>query len=223
MMTEIEERSETRYGVASLHIVALAQHGFPDPADLGEGYEISAQAPQFEDLDALFGLLADFFCWSYVAGTLVKPGAEGLQTPRERYVYEYEADDSDPWSPRTSRPVVPTSRESQIMKVGATWQPRIRRLSMGSPLEIVGEIPVQFLVGGGLVGMLALGERLFTFPIRLSARWSKYRADKAEDDLRRAKASRRLDEISESLSGPARRQITAVAIYDEDEEPPTPD
>jgi hypothetical protein len=74
------------------------------------------------------------------------------------------------------------------LEIGRVQGPRLHHLNFGSLMEIVAQVPLDWIVGGGLVGLLTLGERIFTFPIRVAAKWSEYAAIKAECDLRRTKA-----------------------------------
>jgi hypothetical protein len=58
--------------------------------------------------------------------------------------------------------------------------PTLRSLVMQSPLELVAEIPREFVWGGGAVAALSvLFERLLNFPLRIQAQREKLRAEKA--------------------------------------------
>jgi hypothetical protein len=68
---------------------------------------------------------------------------------------------------------------------------RMHRLSMESPLEILGSIPVAYVASGGVVKFVELFERIFNLPLsikvdrkRLRAEGEGYEADRTEDEIR---------------------------------------
>jgi len=56
-----------------------------------------------------------------------------------------------------------------------------------SPLEVITSIPTEYYAGGGgLAALLVFAERIFTFPMRVSAEWSRLRLEKDKFEHERA-------------------------------------
>jgi hypothetical protein len=101
---------------------------------------------------------------------------------------------------------------------------RCRQLSMGSPLDVLANIPPEYWMGsgGGLMLFLAALERRFnmverirTERIDLRAKRAERRADELEAELRRERAARELAGLRESSAG---FQLVAGAL-EPDEDP----
>jgi hypothetical protein len=76
---------------------------------------------------------------------------------------------------------------------GSLELPVVRRVSMGSPLEIVTELPPGFMAIGGLTGLVYLAERLLCFhlefrvraeKLKAAANWDAHRSDSELQVLR---------------------------------------
>jgi hypothetical protein len=77
---------------------------------------------------------------------------------------------------------------------------RVRRLSMGSPLDFVAHIPAEYWQAGGFILFLKAVEAFFNMPQRirteridLRARQAERRATERESELREERAARELD------------------------------
>lgn len=91
-------------------------------------------------------------------------------------------------------PALPTDAQGPFLQ--HRYPLRFRRVSFGSPLTLVSEIPWQhFIVGGGVWVFVKAVDHLFNAPQRISTEGARlraeeagYRADERENELREAAA-----------------------------------
>lgn len=81
---------------------------------------------------------------------------------------------------------------------------RVRRLTLGSPLDLLAHIPADYWMGGGFVLFLRALERRFnmverirTERVDLAAKRAERRADEREAELREARAARQLEGLEQ--------------------------
>jgi hypothetical protein len=84
---------------------------------------------------------------------------------------------------------------------------RMHRLSMESPLEVLGSIPVAYVASGGVVRFVDFFERIFNLPLsikvdrkRLRAEGEGYEADRTEDEIRLFTAEHMLAALKEQTT-----------------------
>jgi hypothetical protein len=97
--------------------------------------------------------------------------------------------------------------------------PILRSLAMQSPIDLLAEIPGEFVRGAGAVAALGvLAERVLDFPLRIQVQAEKRRAEKAAWEATRTKSERlviaRQAEALKSLAG--NLQIRNVELLDSD-------
>jgi hypothetical protein len=104
---------------------------------------------------------------------------------------------------------------------------RLRRLTLGSPLDLVAHIPADYWKGGGFILFLLALERRFnmvgrirTERVDLRARRAERRADEREAELREERAARELEGLRQDDQ--PFRLLEGEVLPDEtdDEQPP---
>ncbi len=102
---------------------------------------------------------------------------------------------------------------------------RIRRLNLGSPLDLLAHIPPEYWKGGGFILFLAAVERRFnmverirTERVELRARRAERRADEREAELREERAARQLEGLRQE--DPPFQLIAGEVLPDDDDPHP---
>jgi hypothetical protein len=100
-------------------------------------------------------------------------------------------------------------------------EPRLRRIHMDwRHIEVVAELPWEFIVGGGLVGLVSMVEGVATVPPRVAVQISQLSAEQADWKGRRTPPELRvIEHLAEEVRQQARMRPAHTQIYlgEEDE------
>jgi len=98
--------------------------------------------------------------------------------------------------------------------VKPSQEPRVRRIHMDwRHIEVVSELPFEFIVGGGLVGLVTMTEAVATVPPGIAVRISQLSAEQADWKGRRTPEENRVierltaDVLSRARMRPAHTQV----------------
>jgi hypothetical protein len=79
--------------------------------------------------------------------------------------------------------------------------PRVTRLHLESPLEVLLNLPPAFVGGGGtLTALVFLLRRIWTTPLRISLDMERLRADRAEEEVRRRHAEKDIALLEQQIA-----------------------
>ncbi|MEA2319577.1 MAG: hypothetical protein QOD44_3766 [Solirubrobacteraceae bacterium] len=105
--------------------------------------------------------------------------------------------------------------------VKPSQEPRVRRIHMDwRHIEVVSELPWEFIVGGGLVGLVTMTEAVATVPPGIAVRIAQLSAEQADWKGRRTPAEDEvIDLLTADVLGRARMRPAHTQLYlgEEDE------
>jgi hypothetical protein len=142
---------------------------YPDPQD---GFSVQDAGGVFAQLDALYRAsraIADPQ-WLGSRAEQVDGGAAGAAAADE---------------PAAEPPPIKPSQEPRVRRIHMDWR----------HMEVVSELPWEFIVGGGLVGLVTMTEGVATVPPRVAVRIAQLSAEQADWKGRRTAAEDRAIEL----------------------------
>jgi hypothetical protein len=165
---------------------------YPDPQD---GFRARDAGDVFGQLDALFR----------ASRAISDPQWLGSRAEQREKGAAAEGD-GDPLVPPPAKP----SQEPRVRRVHMDWR----------HIEVVAELPWEFIVGGGLVGLVTMVEGVATVPPRVAVQISQLSAEQADWKGRRTPPELEvIEHLTKTVVDSARMRPAHTQIYlgEEDE------
>jgi hypothetical protein len=166
---------------------------YPDPKD---GFSTRDAAGVFDQLDALFRAARAVTDPQWLAAAAERIGQGGGEAPPPDHAVE-------PPAPKPSQ------------------EPAVRRIHMDwRHIEVATELPWEFIVGGGLVGLVTMAKAVGGQEPRIQVALSQLSAEQADWEARRTEVERPvIDVLASYVLGRARVRPSYTQIYlgEEDE------